>query len=341
MQIGKIPLSASNFKLNRIGGSIRGSPKMIKIPRTLTFPEFAGHDLNLLRYEGFAHGAGTLAKLEELKEFFREPDVTLPTYIDLGDGEFWGIPKRFSYQKMGGYKDYWTFTLEILWNDVTGPINRQGLVLELLMNEGEGNIAYDTSGNGNDGTITGADWVEDYMGKALSFDGTTNKVVIDTNSMISETEGAISLHVKFNAVDKDQVILIAGEIDADGESGKDQLLIMLQGSDNKIKAGWQTAAEADWVDSPDALVIATWYDLTLCWSITENRVKIYIDTVLTLGDVFTSNNKNNWEDELRIGRSMNSGANVNPLDCVVNEVRTYNHVPSATEIYANSRRYNV
>jgi len=104
MQIGKIPLSSSNFKLNRIGGSVTASHGKIKTPRTLTYTEFAGHDLSLLRYEGFAAGPTVLSKLEELKTFFREPNVTLPTYIDLGDGEFWGIPKRFSYQKVKGYK---------------------------------------------------------------------------------------------------------------------------------------------------------------------------------------------------------------------------------------------
>jgi len=34
-----------------------------------------------------------------------------------------------------------------------------GLVLWLLMDEGEGDVVYDKSGNGNDGTIYGAEWV--------------------------------------------------------------------------------------------------------------------------------------------------------------------------------------
>jgi len=44
-------------------------------------------------------------------------------------------------------------------------------VLELLLNEGVGDTAEDSSGEGNDGTIYGASWVDGKYGKALSFDG--------------------------------------------------------------------------------------------------------------------------------------------------------------------------
>jgi hypothetical protein len=46
-----------------------------------------------------------------------------------------------------------------------------GLVGYWCFDEGSGNIAYDYSGNGNHGTISGyATWVQGYAGKALSFD---------------------------------------------------------------------------------------------------------------------------------------------------------------------------
>lgn len=44
-----------------------------------------------------------------------------------------------------------------------------GEVLVLSFNEGEGNIAYDESGFGNNGTIYGGSWVEGNFGSALSF----------------------------------------------------------------------------------------------------------------------------------------------------------------------------
>jgi len=49
--------------------------------------------------------------------------------------------------------------------------NEQGLVAYYSFDEGEGNVTHDLSGNGNDGTIYGAKWVDGKYEKALEFDG--------------------------------------------------------------------------------------------------------------------------------------------------------------------------
>ncbi|GEM_PF-1712694 len=46
-----------------------------------------------------------------------------------------------------------------------------GLVAEWHFDDGSGSVLADSSGNGNDGVIHGATWVEGKYGKALSFDG--------------------------------------------------------------------------------------------------------------------------------------------------------------------------
>ena len=51
-----------------------------------------------------------------------------------------------------------------------------GLVAEWHFDEGSGSVAADSSGNGNDGVIHGATWVEGKYGKALSFDGVDDYV---------------------------------------------------------------------------------------------------------------------------------------------------------------------
>lgn len=45
-----------------------------------------------------------------------------------------------------------------------------------LLNEGEGDVAKDSSENGFDGTIEGAEWVDGRFGSALSF----SKAALDT-----------------------------------------------------------------------------------------------------------------------------------------------------------------
>lgn len=51
------------------------------------------------------------------------------------------------------------------WNSGKGrpaPFSKQGLVLRLPMDEGVGSTAFDRSGEGNDGTLTGPAWVEGF-----------------------------------------------------------------------------------------------------------------------------------------------------------------------------------
>ncbi|MCH8219699.1 MAG: LamG domain-containing protein, partial [Planctomycetes bacterium] len=61
----------------------------------------------------------------------------------------------------------WMFVLAVL---LPGTANAE-LVGHWRFNEGTGTVALDSSGNGNDGTLTGAQWVPGQLGGALAFDG--------------------------------------------------------------------------------------------------------------------------------------------------------------------------
>jgi len=70
---------------------------------------------------------------------------------------------------------------------------RKGLVLEFLMNEGEGTVVYDTSGNGNHGEINGAKWVKLPNGKwVLEFDGVDDYVRVPYSDNLNIV-GAITM----------------------------------------------------------------------------------------------------------------------------------------------------
>ena len=60
-----------------------------------------------------------------------------------------------------------------------------GLVAEWHFDEGSGSVLKDSSGNGNDGVIYGATWVDSKYGKALQFDGVDDYV--DLSSIPSQT----------------------------------------------------------------------------------------------------------------------------------------------------------
>ena len=53
-----------------------------------------------------------------------------------------------------------------------------------LLDEGKGDTAKDSSGNGNDGTLQGPKWVKGQVGTALSLNGSSDRVVIpDADSL--------------------------------------------------------------------------------------------------------------------------------------------------------------
>ncbi|MEM1725260.1 MAG: DUF2341 domain-containing protein, partial [Thermoplasmata archaeon] len=72
-----------------------------------------------------------------------------------------------------------------------------GLVLHLTFDEGEGTIAYDSSGNNNHGTlINGPTWVDGKFGKALGFDGVDDYINVSATTSLDITRN-ISITVLF------------------------------------------------------------------------------------------------------------------------------------------------
>ena len=66
------------------------------------------------------------------------------------------------------------------WNVGTpnNNVSDQNLEAYWKLDNNSGMIAYDTSGNSRDGTISGATWTTGKLGSALSFDGMDDEVVI-------------------------------------------------------------------------------------------------------------------------------------------------------------------
>lgn len=70
------------------------------------------------------------------------------------------------------------FVCLMIPNRIYAKIDPATVVAFWLLDEGQGKAAEDSSGNGYDGVITGGNWVDGKFGKALDFDGKTDKVEV-------------------------------------------------------------------------------------------------------------------------------------------------------------------
>lgn len=79
--------------------------------------------------------------------------------------------------------------------------SEEGLVAEWHFDDGSGNIVKDSSGNGNDGAIYGATFIDGKFGKALSFDGVDDYVTLTSNAgqFTSTSNFSIELWANFNS----------------------------------------------------------------------------------------------------------------------------------------------
>ena len=80
------------------------------------------------------------------------------------------------------------------------PAQEEGLVAHYTFDEGSGAALKDVSGNGHDGQITGATYVESPRGHALQFDGVDDYVYLGEASMLNLT-GDLTIEVWLRATD--------------------------------------------------------------------------------------------------------------------------------------------
>jgi hypothetical protein len=95
------------------------------------------------------------------------------------------------------------------------------IVLWLQFDEGSGATVKDSSSYKNDGTITGAKWVEGKKGSALSFDGISNLVEIPNTDSLQLSDQGITIALWFKTAEtaKQDLLLIEKGAWDNGEYG--------------------------------------------------------------------------------------------------------------------------
>jgi len=223
----------------------------------------------------------------------------------------------------------WVLVAIIVLSIIPAGVQAQsddGLVAEWHFDEGSGSVLVDSSGNGNDGVIYGATWVEGKYGYGLLFNGVDNYVEVPHSTSLDITNAiTIEAWVKMNSM-KDMAI-VGKEYNQYGfvygmgwltPGGKPPRKFIGRtatgGSTNEVGYIWSPAFEQ-------------FYHLTFTYD--NSFMKLYIDGV-KVASLKQSGSFNSNDKSLIIG--MRSGNNDLYFNGIIDEVSIYKRALSAEEI---------
>jgi len=200
-----------------------------------------------------------------------------------------------------------------------------GTQLALDFDEGSGTIAYDKSGNGNNGTLMlGPTWTNGKFGKALSFDGKDDYVYTSLN--LNWTEGTISLYAKAKDLNKRNLCVYTADNATTSNSHQIEFI-----NSGKIQA-YIYDYSLEFIDSVMTVAPNNWYHTVITWK-NNSYFKLYVNGNLqgstTIGTVPPNGNK------FLIGKRIGNPApslTANSFYGLIDEVRVYNTVLTAAQI---------
>jgi len=151
-----------------------------------------------------------------------------------------------------------------------------GLVAYWSFDEGSGDVAHDYSGNGNDGMIYGADWVDAICGSALDFDGVDDYTECG-NTLLIEDDFTISSWIKFpdlTAWDNRQYIISKHKEHANWSGG----WILVVNPTGTIMFGHYSAG-VEHITTEHSLITNEdqWYHVAITFDDNTNNYHLYLD----------------------------------------------------------------
>ena len=211
--------------------------------------------------------------------------------------------------------------------------NANGLVMALNFNEAAGAVANDStaSGNGNNGTISGALHVAGQFGNALSFNGTNALVTVASNASFALTNGmTLEAWVKPTAISSSgwTTIILKERTTA----GLSYALYANDGAANPSRpAGYARIGFIDQeVTGTPGLPLNTWTHVAVTYD--GATMRLYVGGVLRAARAQTGNIVTST-DALRIGGNTVFASEY--FSGLIDEVRVYNRALSPAQIGAD------
>jgi len=204
-----------------------------------------------------------------------------------------------------------------------------GLVAYWPMDEGYGDIIHDMSGNGNDGTIYGAKWVQGKHGYALEFDGLGSYVEIPNSASLNPKDAiTIALWFKIYKL-KDFNFAIVKGYDAY------ELFEIYISANGEVGGEWNfaTGREGDLHVTDVTIQPYVWYHVAMTYEI--GKWRIYLQGELKKERHITKLLQDTYSRPVIIGaeESKYGGFMRNRFFLgIIDEVRIYNRALSNEEI---------
>jgi len=201
------------------------------------------------------------------------------------------------------------------------------LVAEWHFDEGSGSVLVDSSGNGNDGVIHGATWVEGKYGAALRFDGVDDYVEVPDSPSLDITDTiTIEAWVEPTSTIQDSGAAICTK--GTGAGGESWNLDIISDGFRFMRRQNDGASDIKAVSGTFSSV--QWYHLV--GVVDGGHILIYVNGVKTTGNSYTRSFDIN-DHIVSIGsRQHRSGAYDLNFNGIIDEVRIYNRALTADEI---------
>jgi|GEM_PF-5081676 len=202
-------------------------------------------------------------------------------------------------------------------------VNIAGLIGYWRFNQGFGNIASDSSGNNNIGTlVNGPTWVDGIYGKALSFNGVNEYVdVPQCPSLNIANRVSVTAWIYLNAMPSFAYTVLSRWYDGTNPDRG----IVLQVFPGSLLFG--VIDSSNIFSAPYSFEINKWYCVAATWDGSISRV--YVNG-LEIGNMSTTGSFTNQNEDLSIGCDLNPFQAF--FDGTIDNVMLYNRALSAGEV---------
>ena len=202
------------------------------------------------------------------------------------------------------------------------------------LDEGTGTTTADSSSNSKVATIFGATWVDGKIGKALSFDGVDDYVVVSNTSEITPNAFSISVCVKFNSFPAvgqyrgwSAAYILSNGID-DHQAGNYGLALQRNTQDPLISFLISFGGQPYVISASEPAVVGRWYYLVASYDGID--MKLYVDGQVASQKTVSLQRPSN-PGNIQLG-ALKTPNYEYWLDGIIDEVSIWNYALTQSEI---------